>query len=180
MKKIITSCTLLLFVALLSSCKNEKSLQSYLVDTSGKDGFYTGDLPVSSMLTANADVSEDVKKTMESIKKINFVFLPKTEDNTATYETEKSKLKNIFKDNNDYKSLMSMKMKGMNVSIYFSGKTDAIDEVIAFGYGDQQGVGVARLLGDNMNPAQIIEMMNSVKMDANNDSFKNFANLFNQ
>jgi len=68
----------------------------------------------------------------------------------------------------------------MNVSIYFSGKTDAIDEVIAFGYGDQQGVGVARLLGDNMNPAQIIEMMNSVKMDANNDSFKNFANLFNQ
>ncbi len=180
MKKLITSCTLLLFVVLFSSCKNEKSLQSYLVDTSGKEGFYTGDLPVSSVLSTDADVSDDVKETMRSIKKINIAFLPKTSENNATYETEKAKLKNIFKDNEDYKSLMSMKMKGMNVKVYYSGETDAIDEVIAFGYGDENGVGVARLLGENMNPAKIIEMMNSVKMDSNNSSFKNFAELFSK
>lgn len=180
MKKLIISCFLFTFVLLLSSCKNEKSLQSYLVDTSGKEGFYTGDLPVSSILSTNADVSEDVKATMKSIKKINVAYLPKTDDNTTQYETEKAKLKNIFTDNDDYKSLMTMKMKGMNAKVYYSGDTDAIDEVIVFGYGDKNGVGVARLLGEDMNPAKIIEMMNSVQMDANNSSFKNFANMFNK
>lgn len=180
MKKIISSCFLLVFVLLLSSCKNEKSLQGYLVEAGEKEGFYTGDLPVSSVLTANADVSEDVKETMKSIKKINIAYLPKTADNSSEYEAEKAKLKSILTDNKDYKSLMSMKMKGMNVKVYYSGDTDAIDEVIAFGYGNEAGVGVARLLGDNMNPAQIVKMMNSVKMDGNNDSFKNFAKLFNK
>ena len=58
-----------------------------------------------------------------------------------------------------------MKAKGMNVKVYYTGDTDAIDEVIAFGYNKEAGVGVARLLGENMNPAKIIEMMNSVNMD---------------
>lgn len=165
---------------MITSCKNEKSLQSYLVDTSGKEGFYTGDLPVSSVLSAKADVSEEVKKTIKSIKKINVAFLPKTAENTAVYELEKAKLKNIFADNNTYKSLMSMKAKGMNVKVFYSGDTDAIDEVIAFGYGDEAGVGVARLLGENMNPAQIIQMLNNVDVDGDSASLKQLSKMFNK
>lgn len=176
MKKITTIFSLIFLVAFASSCKNEKSLQAYLVDTSGKEGFFTGDLPVSSVLSPKADVSDDVKETLKSIKKINVAYLPKTDDNTTAYETEKAKLKNIFTDNDDYKSLMQMKFKGMNVKVFFTGDTDAIDEVIAFGFGDQQGVGVARLLGENMNPAKVIEMMNSVKMDPEN--LKGFSAIF--
>ena len=71
MKKLTKICALVFIVFFASSCKNEKSLQSYLVDTSGKEGFYTGDLPISSVLSAKADVSDDVKETMKSIKKIN-------------------------------------------------------------------------------------------------------------
>ena len=63
--------SIILLVLFACSCKNEKSLQSYLVDTSGKEGFYTGDLPVSSILSANSDVSEDIRKTIKSVKKIN-------------------------------------------------------------------------------------------------------------
>lgn len=165
---------------MITSCKNEKSLQSYLVDTSGKEGFYTGDLPVSSVLPVKAAVSEEVKKTIKSIKKINVAFLPKTAENTAAYELEKGKLKNIFTDNDTYKSLMSMKVKGMNINIYYSGDTDAIDEVIAFGYGDEAGVGVARILGENMNPAQIIQLLNSAAIDGDSDSLKQFSKMFNK
>ena len=95
-------------------------------------------------------------------------FLPKTDDNADAYQTEKAILKNIFTDNDDYKSLMTMKFKDMNVKLFYTGDTEAIDEVIVFGYGNKNGVGVARLLGENMNPTKIIEMMNSVKMDASN------------
>lgn len=176
MKKITTLCTLVFLVLFATSCKNEKSLQSYLVDSSGKEGFFTGDLPVSSVLSTKADVSDDVKETVKSIKKINVAFLKKTEDNEVAYETEKAKLKNIFSDNDNYKSLMAMKAKGMNVKVYYTGDTDAIDEVIAFGYNKDAGVGVARLLGENMNPAKIIEMMESVKMDGSN--LESFSAIF--
>ena len=66
----------------------------------------------------------------------------------------------------------------MNIKVYYTGNTDAINEVIAFGYGDKNGVGVARLLGENMNPAKIIEMMNSVKMDENSDALQNIMKGF--
>jgi len=180
MKKITTVFSLAFLVLFGSSCKNEKSLQSYLVDTSGKEGFYTGDLPVSSVLSAKATVSEDVKETIKSIKKINVAFLPKTADNTAAYELEKGKLKNIFNNNSSYKRLMTMKAKGMKVNVYYSGNTAAVDEVIAFGYGEEAGVGVARLLGDNMNPAKIIETLNSMNFDANNASLKQLTGIFNK
>lgn len=178
MKKQLTLLSFLFLALLISSCNSKKTLQEYLVETSGKEGFYTGDLPVSSILSPKADVSDDVKETIKSIKKINIAFLPKKNDNAAAYETEKAILKDIFKDNNTYKTLMSMKTNGMNVRVFYSGKTDAIDEVIAFGYGQEAGVGVARLLGENMNPAKIIDMLNKVEMDDNNGAFKQFAKMF--
>lgn len=175
MKKLTTICSLVFLVLFASACKNEKSLQSYLVESSGKDGFYTGDLPVGSLFTAKADVSDEVKETIKSVKKINVVFLKKTDDNTADYEAEKAKLKNIF-TSDEYKSLGSVKAKGMNVKVYYTGNTDSLDEVIAFGYSKEAGVGVARLLGENMNPAKVIEMINSVKMDASN--LESFSTIF--
>ena len=180
MKKLTTICSLVLLVIFASACKNEKSLQSYLVNASNKEGFYTGDIPVSSVLSAKANVSDNVKETLKSIKKVNVAVLKKTADNEVAYEAEKAILKNILTDNEDYKSLMSMKAKGMNVKVFYTGNTDAIDEVIAFGYSKEAGVGVARLLGENMNPAKIIEMMNSVKMDKNGESLESFAKMFGE
>ena len=177
MNKLATIFSLFIIILFISSCKNDTSLQSYLVNTSGKEGFYTGDLPVNSVLSAKADVSEDVKETIKSIQKINIVFLPKTTDNTTTYELEKGKLKAIFKGNEDYKTLLSMKAKGMNVTIYYAGDTAAIDEVIAFGYGEETGVGVARLLGKNMNPAKIIQTINSMNFDESSGALKQFSKM---
>ena len=175
MKKITTLFSFVFLVLFVSSCKNEKSLQSYLVDTSGKEGFFTGDLPVGSLITAKVAVSDEVKETMKSIKKINVAFLQKTADNTVAYEAEKTTLKNIF-TNKEYKSLGAVKAKGMNVSVYYTGNTESLDEVIAFMYSKDLGVGVARLLGENMNPAKVIEMLNSVKMDG--DNLKNLGSIF--
>jgi len=178
MKTTTVLSSIILLILFTCSCKNEKSLQSYLVDTSGKEGFYTGDLPVSSILSAKTDVSEDIKRTIKSVKKINIVFLPKTADNTAAYEIEKEKLNVIFKGNEAYKSLMSMKVKGMNVNMYYSGDTENIDEVIAFGYGENTGVGVARLLGKKMNPLKIIETLSSTDFNEENPALKQFSKMF--
>jgi len=178
MKNIIKIPLLLLFLlSITASCKNEKSLQAYLVESQEKKEFITVDIPTSFLQLKSQDVSEDVKVTLESIRKVNLVALP-FEGNESKYEEEKVTLKKIFKDNKEYKSLMSMKAKGMNVKLYYTGDTEAIDEVIAFGYGKKAGVGVARLLGSNMNPAKIIEMMNSIKIDPDSINLKQFKTIF--
>ena len=177
MKNITKVLSLLLLVLMITSCKNEKSLQGYLVESQEKTGFITVDIPTSFLQLKSEDVSEDVKATLKSIRKVNVVALP-IKGNEAAYEVEKATLKELFKDNKEYKSLMSMKAKGMHVNLYYTGDTDSIDEVIAFGYGKDAGVGVARLLGDDMNPAKIIEMMNSIKIDGDNVNLKQFSAIF--
>ncbi|WP_298884043.1 DUF4252 domain-containing protein [uncultured Polaribacter sp.] len=177
MKNITKVLSLLLLVLMVTSCKNEKSLQGYLVESQEKTGFITVDIPTSFLQLKSEDVSEDVKATLKSIRKVNVVALP-IKGNEAAYEVEKGKLKSIFTDNKEYKSLMSMKAKGMHVNLYYTGDTDSIDEVIAFGYGKEAGVGVARLLGEKMNPAKIIEMMNNVKIDGDNVGLEQFSAIF--
>jgi len=179
MKNIIKIPSLLLFLLLLiTSCKNEKSLQKYLVESQGKREFITVDIPTSFLQLKSDNVSEDVKNTLKSIRKVNVVALP-INGNEVAYEVEKATLKELFTDNKEYKSLMSMKAQGMHVNLYYTGDTDSIDEVIAFGYGKKAGVGVARLIGANMNPAKIIEMMNSIKIDEDNVNLKQFSSIFN-
>ena len=177
MKKITILFSLVFLMIFASSCKNEKSLQNYLVESQEKSGFITVDIPTSFLQLKSNDVSNEVKETLKSIRKVNVVALP-IKGNETTYEAEKLKIKSIFSDNEDYKSLMSMKAKGVNVKIYYTGNTASIDEVIAFGYSKEVGVGVARLLGDNMNPAKIIEMMNSVDINDSNINLEQFSTIF--
>ena len=73
-----------------------------------------------------------------------------------------------------------MKLQEMNVHVYFTGKTTSLNEVIAFGYRDGLGVGVARLLGKNMNPANIITMLNKLKIDTNNLNLEQFSAIFSK
>ena len=175
MTKLSSIISLMLVVFLATSCNNGKSLQKYLVETSGKEGFMTGDIPVSSLISAKANVSEEIKETIKSVQKINVVFLSKTAENEALYETEKNTLKQIF-TNKDYKSLGKVKAQGMNINVYYTGETDSLDEVIAFGYSNKVGVGVARLLGENMNPAKMLDMLQNITMDES--SVKSMGSMF--
>ena len=75
MKRLSTVLSLVLVAMLMTSCKND-SLQGYLVESQEKQGFITVDLPVSFLELKDQDVSDDVKATVKSIKKINVVALP--------------------------------------------------------------------------------------------------------
>ncbi len=176
MKKLVAIVSMFMITLFITSCKNGKSLQGYLVESQDKQGFIAVDIPTSFLQLKSEEVSENVKNTLESIRKVNVVALP-IKGNEDAYEAEKVRLKKIFEGSN-YKNLMSMKAKGMNVKLYYTGDSGSIDEVIAFGYGKEAGVGVARLLGENMNPAMIIEMMNNIKIDGDNVNLKQFSAIF--
>lgn len=176
MKKLTTVLSAIVLMMLMSACSNSGSLQRYLVDSQDKKGFVTVDIPTSFIQLKSDDVSEDVKKTMESIRKINLVGLP-FNGNEEAYEAEKKAISQILKGSS-YKTLMKITNQGMNVQLYYTGNQDAIDEVIAFGYSKKAGVGVARILGDNMNPAKIMEMMNNVTFDGSKMNLSQFNAVF--
>ena len=177
MKKYTKGLLLLLLVLLGFSCQKKISLQQYLVESQEKNGFVTIDIPTSFLQLKSEAVSDQLKATLERIHKINIVAFP-VKENQEIFEIEKQTLKSIFAENEKYKSLMSMKVKDMNMHFYYTGKTASINEVIAFGYGDEIGLGVARLLGENMNPTNMIAMINNLKIDANSLNLKQFNAIF--
>lgn len=176
MKKLLKY-SLLLIALVTISCKNESSLQSYLVESQDKKGFITLDIPASVIQLSMDKASEEDKKAYESIRKVNITGVPSKSLDDATYETEKNKLKEIM-NNSSYKKLMNFKKDGMHATIYYTGEADAIDEIIAFGYGKELGVGVARILGENMNPAKIMDMMKSANVKGDNVNLSQFKAFF--
>lgn len=175
MKKITT--VLALFVlTLFASCNNEESLQQYMVASQEKDGFMTIDIPINFIKPKSLDVPTDVQETIKSIKKVNLVAMP-YQGNEEAYAVEKEKLNKILKSDK-YKSLMRMNAQGIKMNIYYTGSSDAIDEVIAFGYAKDKGVGVARILGENMDPSKIITMMNNITLDSDQLNLKSFNLAF--
>jgi len=166
----------LLCVAVLASCNNEQSLQKYYVENQEDTDFLALDIP-TSMFTNSSSFEAEQKETMESIKKINVLALKK-EENPSKFEEEKVKLDEIFKDDK-YQLLMRYGGGNRKAALYFTGDDDAIDELIVYGYNDNQGLGVARVLGENMNPEKIMKLMKSLKEDnIDVDGFKKLGEIF--
>jgi len=158
-----------------TSCNND-SLQSYLVDSQEKSGFITFDIPASVLQLKSDDVSDDAKKALNSLKKINLVAMP-YKDNAAEVEAERAAIESILKKS-EYKSLMRFTERKMKINLYYIGTGDAIDEIIAFGYGAKQGVGIARIIGENINPSEIVKMVKDVKFDSDGVNLESFQAIF--
>lgn len=151
-----------LFLAGLTSCDDGKSLQKYYVENQEDTDFMALDVP-TSMFTNSSSLEAEDKATLESIKKINVLALKKEED-PAKFETEKQKLNEIFKDEK-YQLLMKYGGGNQKAALYFTGEEDAIDELIVYGYDEEMGLGVARVLGEDMDPEKIMKLMKSIDKD---------------
>lgn len=164
------------FFAALTSCNDGKSLQKYYVENQEDADFLALDVPTSMFANSSSLEAED-KATLESIKKINVLALKKDE-NPAKFEEEKIKLNEIFKDEK-YQLLMKYGGGNRKAALYFTGEEDAIDELIVYGYDDEQGLGIARVLGEDMDPEKIMELMKSMDKDnINVEGIKGLGEIF--
>lgn len=169
----------LVFIAVLTfvSCDNNPSLQKYYVDSKENNEFISVDLPANILQLKNNDVSNEVKETLETIKKVNFLALQLTETNEALYTSEKLKVNAILK-NPKYKQLMRMNMGKGSVSVNYLGEEDAIDEVVIFGSDASKGFALVRVIGENMNPSEIMKIAQEIKLDGDSAQLKQLGGLF--
>lgn len=167
---------LITVVLLTTACDTNPSLQKYYVDSKENNEFISIDLPASILQLKDTDVSDDIKNTLETIKKVNFLALQLTENNKDLYNSEKQKVKEILK-NPKYKQLMRMNMGSSSVTVNYLGEEDAIDEVIIFGSDNEKGFAVIRVIGENMNPAAILKLTQELKMDGDSNELKQLGGL---
>ncbi len=164
------------FVA-LTSC-SDKSLQKYLVEKQDDDKFMKVDVAASLLQGRNSNFTQEEKDILNTIKKVNVVAYPIKEGDTADYDTERNKLKNIL-DQEQYKELTRIKSNGWNATLKYTGEEDAIDEVIVFASDDKRGFAVFRLLGENMRPDQMLKLMKSAERgDLDISKLEGFGEIF--
>ena len=163
----------------LVACNNQATVQEYYVQKQENDNFIAIDLP-ASLLKVEEGASEETKKTMATIKKLNILAFKVTENNAAAYETELAEVKSVLKSDK-YTELMRMKHEGINIVISYQGKDDAIDEFLLLASSNDKGFALARVLGDKMQPEKIMKMaedFNNIDKGGAGDALSQLSDLF--
>ena len=156
MKKAISS-LIVVFMLVLASCSSTQSLQEYYIDNSENPNFLSVDLPVSLLNMEKADLNEDQREALNSLKKMNVLAFKKTDANTVEFEAEKLNVKAILK-NEKFIDLMKLNTSYGKGVIKYMGNDEIIDEVIIYGDNDEKGFMLIRVLGNNMKPANLVKL----------------------
>jgi hypothetical protein len=177
--RILKSISLLCFIMLMMSCDGKQSLQEYYVENQGNNDFVAIDVPTS--LFANTEsLSNDQKMTMETVKKVNILAISKKPENQDKIDKEKAAISNILKDEK-YQLLMKYGGSNSKMEVYFTGNEEAVDEIIVYGEDVTKGIGIARVLGDKMNPSDILQLVRSIeKGDVDMEGLNGISKMFSK
>lgn len=151
------------FVSLfLLSCNNEPSLQKYFVESSEKKDFIAMDVSSSIVNIDKTKLTPEQKTALESFDKMNVLAFKLDENNKAAFETESEKVKQILKGS-DYSELMKFGSGKDAASVSYVGDEDHINEFVLFAKKKENGFAVVRILGNDMNPNNIMNMISILK-----------------
>ena len=165
MKRILS----LFFIAstLLSSCNDEPSLQKYFVEKTENKNFIALDLSPNMLNVDSLKLTVDENNALKSFEKVNILAFKLNDKNKGEYETERSKVKEILKEEK-YQQLMKFGSGKDGASVSFVGETEHIDEFVFYANKKENGFAVVRVMGKDMNPTVILTLM-SVLKNANVD-----------
>jgi len=157
MIKIINYIALLLISIILAiSCSNDADLQNYFVNHQDDANFIALDIP-SSILGDTNEISDEVKEAVHSFKKLNILALKKNDSNKDVYEKERAIIKKILAKR-QYKDLMRFKDGKNMVIIKYLGTDESVNQIIFFGYANDKGLALVRILGDKMDVKKALKV----------------------
>lgn len=160
--KINVFTSVLLVLVTLISCKSEPSLQKYFVENTNNKDFIALDVSSSILNLDKAKLSAEQNEALKSFDKMNILAFKANDKNQAQFETERAKVKAILKDPK-YQKLISFGSGKDGASISYIGTDDNIKEFIVFANRKENGFAVVRVLGENMNPNNIMTIISVLK-----------------
>lgn len=168
-----------LYVVLLvlHSCQSEPSLQRYFVDKSESNDFIALDLSPSILNIDKSKLTPSQKEALGSFDKMNILAFKLNDKNKAQFEVERANVDLILKDEK-YQQLMKFGTGKEGASVSFVGDDEHIDEFVFFANKKENGFAVVRVLGKDMNPTMIFNMISVLKeADVNLDQLKPLQDL---
>ncbi|WP_286966619.1 DUF4252 domain-containing protein [Flavobacterium sp. UBA4854] len=142
----------------LGSCNSEPTLQKYFVENSEKKDFIALDVSPTILNVDQTSLSAEQSKALNSFDKMNILAFKADQNNQAEFETERNKVKAILKDPK-YQELMKIGSGKDGASVSYVGSDDNIKEFVIFANRKENGFAVVRVLGENMNPNNIMTLM---------------------
>lgn len=149
-------------LTLLFSCKTEPSLQKYFVENTENKNFLTVDVSPKMLNIDQTKLSPAQAKALASFEKINVLAFKINDKNKAEFDKERAKVSLILKDSK-YQQLMKFGSGSEGAQVSFVGTDENIEEFIIFGNKKENGFAVARIMGKDMNPTYILDMMSILK-----------------
>jgi len=160
--KLVAFLTAILAASLLVSCQNEPTLQKYFVENSEKKDFIALDISPSIVNVDKTKLTAEQKTALESFDKMNIIAFKLDKNNEAQYETESQKVTQILKGKS-YQELMKIGSGKDGASVSYVGDENDIDEFVLFAKKKDNGFAVVRILGNDMNPNNIMNMLSILK-----------------
>ncbi|MBT8271520.1 MAG: DUF4252 domain-containing protein [Bacteroidia bacterium] len=170
----------LVLVATLSSCDQNESLQAYYVNHQETPNFISVDIPVSFVSVENVELTEEQEEAYESIDKLNMLGYQLSEENMDDYKTELERVKTILKDEKYEELFRGGNNKDGRITIKYIGDDSTIDELIVFGYSNDRGFAIIRVLGNKMDPSKIMKLGDVVNdLESEENAVQDFMEFFN-
>lgn len=168
----------LLFSLALVSCKDEASIQTYFVEHQDLPDYKQIDFSANLADFSKASLSVEEQEAIKSLKKISFLGY-RSIGNKEIYTQELEKAKRVFK-NEKYSELMDFSMNGIKINVNAIGSDDVVDEILVLMSNQDTGFGVARIIGDDINPEKIMKIMNNMqKADVDGSQLKAIMGFLN-
>ena len=173
----ITFYIAVLISLMLSGCNSEPTLQKYFVENSGKKDFIQVDLSSSLINKDKMKLTAEQKTALASFDKMNIIAFKADATNKAQYDNESQKVTEILK-NKDYQQLMKVGSGKDAATVSFVGDENHINEFVLFAKKKENGFAIVRILGNDMNPNNIMNMISLLKSsNMNLDALKPLQGL---
>jgi hypothetical protein len=158
---------LLFIIALLSSllfgsCNSEPTLQKYFVENTENKDFIALDISSNILNVDKAKLTVAQNEALHSFDKMNVLAFKLNDKNKAQFEAERAKVNLILKDT-IYQQLMKFGSGKEGASVSYVGTDDHINEFVFFANKNDAGFAVIRVLGKDMNPTNIMNMISVLK-----------------
>jgi len=152
----------LLSSLLFGSCNSEPTLQKYFVENTENKDFIALDISSNILDVDKTKLTAAQSEALHSFDKINVLAFKLNDKNKSQFETERSKVNLILKDVK-YQQLMKFSSGKQGASVSYVGTDDHIDEFVLFANKNDTGFAVVRVLGKDMNPTHILNMISVLK-----------------
>lgn len=152
----------LLGALFFGSCDSKPTLQKYFVENNEKQDFVALDISSNILNVDKAKLTAVQKEALQSFDKINVLAFKLNDKNKAQFETERAKVKSILKDT-IYQPLMKFGKGKEEASVSYIESGEQINEFVVFVNKNDAGFAVVRVLGKDMNPTNIMNMVSVLK-----------------